>query len=228
MAPRRHVSSLVVAFLVSFARGSPSLTPSLTPRAPCAGAINAYRSSFSAGAFDTCVITPSGALTCWGDDYYGELSISISLPSQVVSNGRYGACAISAATSSLACWGRNDYGQGSVPSIVIGPTLAVSSGVTHVCAVDIAVGAVTCWGSTDYGKSSPPPLTGQIAVQCGLSHSCSLGSNGAITCWGDNSVGQLQISASALAGGQVYITAGYSHTCALSANGTISCWGESH
>jgi alpha-tubulin suppressor-like RCC1 family protein len=132
----------------------------------------------SAGAYHSCAVTASGAVSCWGRNPNGELghgtTTDSSVPVGVVGLGS-GALGVSASRS-LSC--------------------AVTS-----------AGAVKCWGHGELGTGATTqslvPVdvvglgAGAVAVSAGGNHSCARTSAGAVRCWGDNSKGELGVAATA-------------------------------
>ena len=174
----------------------------------------------SAGLDDTCALTNSGTVECWGANNWGQLAKSMpsesSLPVVVsgisnaiaVSVGQYYACAVLTG-GTAKCWGsgiHGDLGDGSEENT---PTPTAVSGLSDAVAISATgVGAFTC----------------------------ALISNGTVECWGLNGSGQLGNGTTddvaltpVTVGGisnAVAISAGWDHACAVLATGSIECWGE--
>jgi alpha-tubulin suppressor-like RCC1 family protein len=82
--------------------------------------------AIAAGTGQTCALTTSGGMKCWGHDWYGELGDGTSgvgnihpqlvdvqgLPSGVIAiaMGRFHTCALTEA-GTVWCWGRNGFGE---------------------------------------------------------------------------------------------------------------------
>ena len=179
----------------------------------------------------SCALREGGTISCWGNNYYGQLG-----------NGQSGRDADS-----------------SVPVQVVGiadaTAIAAGGGYYggHSCALREG-GTISCWGANGSGQlgdgtgddSSVPVQVVNIAdataIATGSSHSsCALREGGTISCWGNNNRGQLgngqsgrdadssvpvQVvgiaDATAIAAGGGYYGG---HSCALRQGGTISCWG---
>jgi len=172
------------------------------------------------GSRHACVLK-AGSAYCWGDNYYGQLGVSVTLTGYdpVAVEGLTGTvtsihahyndtCAI--VNGAGYCWGDNTNGQlgngtsgldtkSAVPyqSVGLGSGVtAMATGGYHNCAV---VGSgVKCWGSNYFSELGNDPTTinesfSPIAVQ-GLSEAPSA------------------------------IDAGYHHNCAL-ISGKVYCWG---
>jgi alpha-tubulin suppressor-like RCC1 family protein len=175
----------------------------------------------SAGAFNTCALLANGAVSCWGDNTYGQLgNTSVGTSSKpVLVSGVSNAVAIAAgattcavlSTSALVCWGYNGDGElangktsNSSAPVTIGSlkVTSVALGGDFICA-SLQDGTVDCWGTNGDGQlgnngtaNSPTPvkvsgITGASAVTAGSGHACALLSGGGISCWGFNAEGQL-------------------------------------
>ena len=235
--------------------------------------------AITAGFEHSCALHEGGTISCWGDNYNGQLgngqsgenAMSSVIPVQVaditdataISIGGGHSCALHR-TGAISCWGDNwngELGNGqsgenansSVPVRVadITDATAISAGFGHSCALH-QDGRISCWGSNEYGQlgngqsgenadSSVPvrvaDITDATAVAAGHQHSCALHRTGAISCWGNNYYGQLgdgQSGENADSSVPVQVTditdatavtrSGL-HSCALHQDGTISCWG---
>ena len=184
--------------------------------------------SVSANGEHSCAVHGTGEVSCWGDNWRGELG-----------NGESGPGAESA-----------------VPVKVSGisDALEVASGLDHTCALH-STGAVSCWGNNEYGQvgngrdyitevlndsfiTGPDEvvsLDGAIAITAGSASSCALRETGEISCWGANGSGQLgsreavflnpsPVSVSDI-DDAIGVAAGAGHTCALREGGAVSCFG---
>ena len=122
-----------------------------------------------------CALLPSGAVQCWGYNYYGQLgdgslterhqpTTIAGLDAQAIATGDEHSCAINRAGGAL-CWGNNSSGQlGSSAASGPGggsarntptPVTGLASGLRQIsagswatCAVTTA-GAVQCWGKAE-------------------------------------------------------------------------------
>ena len=176
--------------------------------------------SVSSGSYHTCVILKNQSISCWGDNWHGQLGDGTNLKSlnpilmgtqyqaRSISSGSFHTCAIMI-NNSLFCWGFNSGGQ---------------------------------LGNGNYTNSNTPTIVslseGQTPskIESGFHHSCSILDGGMAACWGDNSRGQLgdgtnidrvipdevdiPIGRSALS-----ISVGQRHTCAILDDATLYCWG---
>ena len=206
----------------------------------------------SAGALHVCALDGGGAVTCWGDDRFGEVSDAPSGTFTSLSAGDTHTCAL-ATDGSVSCWG--DDGQGQVSGAPASAS-AVAAGVEHSCAV--VDGSVSCWGAplgeapagtsvvagqdwacadddgwTCWGELScqeevcPPEGVGSLSL--GDLHGCGLDGSGVPRCWDRNDstlaslVGQ---TTTPEVGGFVQVVSGGYHSCAVSGQGNLVCWGS--
>ena len=175
----------------------------------------------AAGGDNSCALHLTGAVSCWGNNLYGQLG-----------NGRIA----SASTAS--------------PKVAdISDATSVAAGTFFSCAVRQNA-SISCWGANSSGElgigqttyeiaSSQVPvevdgITDARAVDLGWGHACALRSGGSISCWGDNEDGQLGNSQTAQShtplevegiSDAVSVSTGLFHTCVVHQSGSISCWG---
>jgi alpha-tubulin suppressor-like RCC1 family protein len=173
----------------------------------------------SAGLDDTCALTTSGTVECWGANNWGQLGKST--PSE---------SALPVLVSGIS------------------NAIAVSVGQYDVCAL-LMGGTVDCWGNNNHGalgngteNSSPIPtvvsgLSNAVAISATAvgSFTCALISNGTVECWGAGFDGQLgngktettltPVTVSAISNA-VAINADWDRACAVLATGSIECWGK--
>ena len=169
----------------------------------------------------SCALHQTGTISCWGNNWSGQLG-----------NGQSGR----EASSSIPVQVAN-----------IADATAITTGSAYSCALH-QNGTISCWGNNRYGQlgnetedsSSVPVQVANIAdataITTSSEHSCALHQTGTISCWGNNEYGQLgdrTVGSSSSLPVQVEgiadataITAGGAHSCALHQNGTISCWGN--
>jgi alpha-tubulin suppressor-like RCC1 family protein len=177
-------------------------------------------SAVAMGYAHACVLTETGGVLCWGENYDGQLGdgtivdhltpMSVSgLESGIigVKAGKWHNCALTE-TGGVKCWGTNHRGM-------------CGDGTTtdRRTAVDVV------------GLSS-----GVVALALGRQHSCALMDDGEIKCWGDNRSGQLgdgtmtdrytPVKVVDSSGKYVAVAAGDRHTCALTVEGGMECWGS--
>jgi alpha-tubulin suppressor-like RCC1 family protein len=173
----------------------------------------------SAGHFHACALLSSGAMKCWGYNYYGQLGDNTTTqrltPTQVY-NLSSGVSAISAGPNfscavvggSAKCWGYNNAGQ-------------LGNNSTSESHTPVQVSNLT---------------SGVSAIRTGSYQSCALLTSGAVKCWGDNQYGQLgngtttssliPVQVSGLTSGAASIALGGSHSCARLSSGAVKCWGS--
>jgi alpha-tubulin suppressor-like RCC1 family protein len=177
----------------------------------------------SGGGFETCALSTSGEIRCWGTNEFSQLGVGILVLARRTTP-----------------WPVTGLGSGLA---------TVGAGARHTCGLT-TTGAVKCWGSNQFGQlgdgstfpvDRPVPATvsglgsGVAAIAVGGYHACALTTGGAVKCWGQNVVGQLgdnsvvnrptPVQVSGLTTGVAAITAGDSHTCALTTAGAVKCWG---
>jgi len=178
--------------------------------------------AFAAGGEHVCAVTTGGALSCWGNNSYGQLGVSStdshSAPTEVTGLG--------SGVATVACGG---------------------SGV-HTCAA-LTDGRVKCWGSNESGQlgdgttiSSTTPvdvagLAEPVAMlAAGEDHNCAITRSGAAFCWGAGGNGQIgdghawstsrPTAVVGLESGVSAIGSGNLFNCALHADGEVVCWGD--
>ncbi len=178
--------------------------------------------SIAAGQSNTCAVTSTGHVRCWGANSASQLGrgqdptlqksnvpltvLRIPSGAKAVTLGGSHACAI--VGSLLACWGANSFGQ-------------LGTGGTDAAPLPVVV----------------PVSASPNAVGAGAQTTCaSLGGQG--FCWGDNGGFQagnevdqhvlqpkLVSGLGAMASGSQTISAGGQYSCAASASG-LACWGN--
>ena len=180
----------------------------------------------SANGEHACAVHATGEVSCWGDNWQGELG-----------NGQAGS-------------------ESSVPVKVVGldNAIDVSAGHWHTCALR-STGAVSCWGNNELGQigngetyiekilddsfvaepTEVDSLDDAVAITSGSHFSCAVRETGQIACWGSNSDGQLgngEVDSSNLSPDLVSgiddaigVSAGRTHTCAVREGGSVSCFG---
>jgi len=174
------------------------------------------------GAVHSCYVEGNGALSCWGNNDFGQLGdgttqrrstpVRVSGLSSGVANvalGSYNSC-ILLISGAVKCWGRNEYGQlgDGTTTLRNTPVSLFSSGISF-----ISVGG--------HGTGS------QV---------CVVLNSGAVKCLGVNEFGQIgdgttiskntPTSVTGLSSGGVSVGAGTAHSCALLSSGAIFCWGS--
>ena len=185
-------------------------------------------SSVTAGAAHACATTlATGAVECWGYNFYGELAN----PSDGLSN--VSKAAVDANNSPIAS------------------AANIAAGNEYTCIVTTG-GATQCWGRNADGQlgnrtadtipAAVVGLTGSaVSITAGDSHTCARTPAGTVRCWGNNTYGQLGNNDNAGANkptpvtvvdaanqaalGLTDVVAGAAHTCALLPGGGVACWG---
>ena len=172
----------------------------------------------SAGYLHTCASTTTGAVYCWGYNFYGQLgdgsatnrSTPVPVPSLTgiveVSAGYFHSCARNAAGNAW-CWGFGGVGE---------------------------LGA----GTTSQNTPVPVQVTGGLlfrSIAAGRQSTCGVTTAGQGYCWGLGSDAQLGTGSLAQAnatptqvgGGLTWsgIEPWLSHTCGVTSAGAVYCWG---
>jgi alpha-tubulin suppressor-like RCC1 family protein len=168
------------------------------------------------GAWNTCARRASGAVACWGDNYYGQIGDGTTVQRErpVLVPGVTDAVEIAVgfhicarrASGAVLCWGQNTFGQ-------------VGDGVRG-------------------DRTTPAAVTGltdAVEIAVGFSHTCARRASGGIVCWGLNHGGRLgdgtmtsRSTPVAVVGltDAVELSAGMGHTCARRMSGEVVCWGH--
>jgi alpha-tubulin suppressor-like RCC1 family protein len=189
----------------------------------------AARGQVEGGGAHACALLATGAMTCWGENAFGQLGTGDTAPAlspspplvfpdafvpQKLVLGNQHTCAISA-DARVKCWGSDQEGQ-------LGPDAA---GDRHAPGPDLRLRG---WSV--------------VALAAGDDHTCAILDGGALKCWGRNDAGQLGLgdvtnhgdrsgqmgdglAEVALGARSVAVAAGAAHTCAVTDGGAIRCWG---
>jgi alpha-tubulin suppressor-like RCC1 family protein len=205
--------------------------------------------AIAAGEYHTCVLTRSGAVKCWGRNFFGQLGDG-TITRGTISSG------VSGVRSGVADTGpRKDHtvNYSNTPVDVSGlnsGVIAIATGKDHTCALTQS-GAVKCWGSNSHVKlgdgtyvnrNTPVDVSGVrsgvIAIATGGNHTCVLTKRGGVRCWGLTDFGppgggtsklsNTPVNVPGLSSGVIAIAAGENHTCALTQNGAVKCWGRNN
>ncbi len=180
--------------------------------------------SVAASQRDTCALDTDGAVTCWGEDWYGVVSdVPTATGHRDLVAGWDYACVIGG-DDQVTCWG--DDIQNLVSRAPTGPIATLSAGTWHACAVRANAEGV-CWGSDNHGKIEVPPVpNGWAELAAGHQHTCGIRrADRGLTCWGEE--GPWVSGPNADDNGPwAQVAAGRSQTCALrGVEGTLTCWG---
>lgn len=207
--------------------------------------------NIAAGDQHTCAVVASGAVRCWGENYYGQLG-----------DGDVANYDEKWAPSPVCASGSVENGD----CVELTGAEALGLGVQFSCA-KMLDGGVKCWGDGDYGllgdgdpnghyTSNPTdvcatgsagtcvPLANVQSIEVGSNTSCAMTDQGT-RCWGANSshfrlgdgteddrFNPVPLCASGKTNeGCVELQAvgvglGWDHGCAFTASGDLYCWGE--
>ena len=180
---------------------------------------SASATAIAAGLGQSCALTRTGGVKCWGSNGHDELGDGTT-------------------RDSLVPVGVSGLGGG---------VKAIAAGARHTCALTSA-GGVKCWGNNSSGTlgngTTGRPFTpvdvfglnsGVAAIAAGLDHTCALTSAGGVNCWGYNRFGELgdgttsdrstPVDVSGLSSGVTGIAAGGFQSCAVTSAGGVKCWG---
>lgn len=182
-------------------------------------------SRLALGSATTCALDSAGDLSCWGDNYVGQLGIASetpelsSTPMQVAGVGPGAARAVFGGTVAqcmvlqdghVACWGDSVFaefrGEGAVHAIALSPFDA-------------------------------PGLSSVVSVAIGLYFHCALNVEGGVKCYGLNGAGQLGSGSlddsflpADVDSAERFVDLGASQSgffaCAVSVDGAAYCWGS--
>jgi alpha-tubulin suppressor-like RCC1 family protein len=151
------------------------------PPAPVALPAPGTATAVSAGDHHACALLIDGKVSCWGNNFAGQLGIGTASRSGVTPSN---------------------------PVVLPSPgiAIAISAGGRHTCAL-LTDGKVTCWGEDSYGQLgngigdatvlSPPvpivlPSPGTaVSLSAGRDHTCVVLTGGGVSCWGRDFSGQL-------------------------------------
>jgi alpha-tubulin suppressor-like RCC1 family protein len=199
--------------------GNGTTTNSLTP--VNVTGLTSGVASIVAGDAQTCALTTSGAMKCWGNNANGQLGNGTTTQATTPTD-------VTGLTSGVA---------------------SIATGDNHSCAA-LTNGTIRCWGWGTSGQLGQGALTSSLtpvtvtgtpagttvtSISAGYRHTCATFSNGAALCWGRGDSGQIgngtfdaRISTptqpTGMGSGVTDIVAGGAHTCAVQ-NNTVKCWG---
>jgi alpha-tubulin suppressor-like RCC1 family protein len=171
-----------------------------------------------AGASHSCALAANGTVRCWGDNTWGQLGQSTTIPRLTTPTEVPGLAGVS----------------------------QMALGAQHTCAL-MSDSTVRCWGVNNVGQTgtgspsdflaSPTAVTGLSGVlqlAAGHDHTCARLADGSARCWGRNSEMQLGDGTDTDrprpthvpdVAGVTDIALGTSHTCMVDTSGAPRCWG---
>ena len=127
------------------------------------------------GDWLSCGLDPSGVITCWGRNDYGQTDARTERFSSISVAGRE-VCGVEAETGRFVRWGDDNIVRGYVSA---GYALQAACSGGDACAL-MSDGMISCWGDRP-NESWPGPYT-RVAVDAG-SLACGLRDTGSIDCW---------------------------------------------
>ncbi len=180
--------------------------------APDAGAGDGVSATaLGLGDYNGCVVTPAGAVQCWGPNNMLQLGVESTVRTYA-------------------------YAPATVPGVT--GAVAVEIGLYTICALD-AEGVVSCWGDTNLdgdGDASTPShaapvtptgLAGVRSLTLSGYHACAIRDDDTLACWG---IGGNWLTGAGVTPGTIALTGvtdvslADSQGCAV-ACGDVWCWG---
>jgi alpha-tubulin suppressor-like RCC1 family protein len=199
----------------------------------------------AAGGKHACVRRRSGAITCWGDNYFGEVGPSAKTNRVLVTRSMGGVRTLVAGHDhtcvlddggAVTCWGDSSSARGvwktkiedqrePQPHRIAVARAAELCTTSSATCVRLASGGVRCWG-TRYGDK-PVAIAGAEAATALLCNG-----DAAEVCWtnGDRvphcSDENRPVVLPPTLRDVAWLGFGWDHACALHADETASCWGK--
>ncbi len=181
------------------------------------------------GSEHSCALHATGEISCWGDNFFGELGTGTAGPNE----------------------------RSPTPQKVVGisDAVVIDTTIEHSCAVH-ETGKISCWGANGNGQlgnnslesvSVPQQVIGiddAVDISVGAGFSCAVRRGGTVYCWGSNTLGSLgngeqdpfdpdssfwgSMSPLQVLGisDVVDISSGRWFTCALTKGDDAYCWGS--
>lgn len=181
--------------------------------------LNGSAAVISAGSSNTCILTTSGDIKCWGAGVLTPTAkAGLESGMTAIATGNSHTCVLTSG-GGVKCWGWNDTGQlgdGTTENTYKSSPVDVAGLTNGVIA--IAAGDGSYYSGDTAGN-----------------HTCALTTAGGVKCWGHNRYGQLgdgttedrntPVDVVGLTSGVTAIGVGGHHTCALTTVGGVKCWG---
>ncbi len=178
-----------------------------------------------------CGLTAEGAVKCWGDNTYHQLSVPTGLTGvQTLSTMENATCAIDG-SNAPACWG-DVFGPTTLTALTppsdIKDILALSTGTRHACVL-LKNQNVRCWGVNDAGQTSVPSDLGVVrSITAARYESCAVTDDGNLKCWGTGpSDLNYQAAPSLQSVKKVVASRWGANLCAIyGSTSKVACWGS--
>nr|AIF25460.1 RCC1 domain-containing protein [uncultured marine group II/III euryarchaeote SAT1000_51_D10] len=202
--------------------------------------------ALTAGYDNSCAILDNASLACWGDNEYGQLGPSSTVPgySRIpspthVDLGSNSALAVSNAglhtcvaidNGSLNCLGYNQYGQlglgNYTPSGGIDTPQWVNLGTGRH--VDLSERDIDGDGTLNIFDTHMPGMQegsafSRSTIAAGSDHTCAILVNGSLYCWGENDYGQLGLGDTTLRTLPSYVDLGGGSAIGVAAGYKFTC-----
>ena len=216
-------SALIIFLAVSVAAAIGSFFASAEAvEPPPAYTVPAVFSQAAAGGLHTCGVHTDGAVTCRGNDDFGQSTPPDGIFTQVAAGG-FHTCGILQSDGSVVCWGDDSLNQ--ITDTPAGAFTQVSAGEFYTCGILQSDSSVVCWGDNSYNQIIDTPAGAFTQVSAGGNHACGiLQSDSSVVCWGYDSSNQVSGTP---AGTFTKVEAGGLHTCGiLQSDSSVVCWGS--
>jgi Notch-like protein len=167
-----------------------------------------------AGETHSCALAGDGAVTCWGNDAFGQANATAELLDSIADGAERNSCGL--AGNVPVCWEAG-------PGVPEGSYRSVSGGAWNLNCGVTTDGEIRCSGDNADITDDLPTTSGFVSVTLGYYFGCALDSEGVATCFGNNLYGQ--VTNTPKNDRFRMIDAGYWRACGIRTSGTIACWG---
>lgn len=182
-----------------------------------------------AGRDNSCGLTTTGQILCWGDDSRGMVSDAPTANNfATIDTNFHNGCALTT-TGDVVCWGDNEDGEFGDEPVTSGPGFtSLGTGSSNVCAIDSG-GQVRCGGDSEYNIDINEPSGTYDEVDTGSNRLACARDGSGVDCWGTNagaSGPSSPVSDAPNVGIAGPIAVGSHQACAIRTSGGITCWGD--